>query len=175
MTVFKSINFGTLSLKDALDLAILIEEEAQERYQEFVDQMEIHHTPQAAGFFRTMAGNEAKHGADLAERRRKLFANEPSEVKRSMLWDVEAPDYDKTRAFMSVRQCMQVALQCEVKAHDFFVAALEHITNPDVLKLFTELRDEEVLHQQLVKKEMQALPQTPDVDPDDYADEPVAQ
>jgi len=175
MTQRKGIDFSKLSLKDALDLAILIEEEAQDRYREFVDQMEIHHTPEAAHFFRTMATNEARHRHELTERRQALFQDQPSQVDRSMLWDVEAPDYDKTRAFMSVRQCMAVALECEIKAHDFFQEALEHIENPAVQKLFKELREEEVLHQTLVRKEMKALPQTPDVDPDDYADEPVAQ
>ena len=48
------IDFSKLSLQDALDLAILIEEEAKDRYQEFVDQLELHHTPQAASFFRFM-------------------------------------------------------------------------------------------------------------------------
>ena len=42
-----AIDFAALSLQDALDLAILIEEEAQERYLEFVDQMQQHHTPEA--------------------------------------------------------------------------------------------------------------------------------
>ena len=33
------IDFRKLSLKDALDLAILVEDEAMERYNEFTDQM----------------------------------------------------------------------------------------------------------------------------------------
>lgn len=175
MTGLTGIDFKKLTLKDALDLAILIEEEAKERYEEFVDQMEIHHTPQAAAFFRDMAKNEAKHEKELIERRRALFKDQPTAVSRSLLWDVEAPDYDKTRAFMSVRQCMEVALQCENKAHDFFVSSLEHIQDSAVQELFKELRDEEVMHQKMVRKEMALLPPSPDVDPDDYADEPVAQ
>ena len=42
-----SIDPAALSLVDALDLAILIEEEAQERYTEFTAQMEQHRTPDA--------------------------------------------------------------------------------------------------------------------------------
>ena len=53
-TVF-GIDFSALTLKDALDLAILIEEEARERYEDFADQMEQHHTPEAGRFFRFMA------------------------------------------------------------------------------------------------------------------------
>ena len=60
-----TIDFASLSLQDALDLAILVEEEAQERYLEFVDQMEQHHTQEAARFFASMAKNEQKHGEEL--------------------------------------------------------------------------------------------------------------
>jgi len=171
----EGIDFTTLSLQDALDLAILIEEQAQERYEEFTKQMELHHTPEAATFFRYMAQNEAKHGAELSKRRARLFADAPRRVKATMLWDVEAPEYDEARALMTPRQAMQTALRSEEKAHAFFVAALPQIADADVKALFQELRDEEVAHQDLVKKELEKLPPGPDINPDDYADEPVAQ
>ena len=69
MGTFMGIDFTALSLKDALDLAVLIEEEAKERYEELAAQMEQHHTPAPAHFFRFMAGNEAKHRAQLSVRR----------------------------------------------------------------------------------------------------------
>jgi rubrerythrin len=170
----QTLDFATLTLQDALDLAILVEEEAQERYLEFVDQMEVHHTPEAARFFRTMAGAEEKHGEALKARRQTLFADAPTRVRRSMLWDVEAPDYDAPRAFMSARQAMEVALAAETKAHAFFEKALPHLRDPEVRRLFEELRDEEVVHQRLVREAMQKLPSGPEPDPEDYADEPVA-
>jgi rubrerythrin len=170
-----AIDFASLSLQDALDLAILVEEEAEERYLEFVDQMEQHHTPDAARFFAAMAKNEQKHGEDLRERRRSLFGDAPSRMKRSMLWDVEAPDYDEPRAFMSARQAMEAALRAETKAHEFFVQAIPHIHDPEVSRLFQELRDEEVLHQSLVREAMRSLPPSEEPDPGDYEDEPVAQ
>ena len=171
----KKIDFATLSLRDALDLAILIEDEAHERYQEFADQMQLHHTPDAEQFFRKMAANEAKHGAELSERRKELFGGAPSAMTRSMLWDVEAPDYDRARAFMSARQAMNVALESEIKAHDFFAAALKHVSDSAVNGLFMELRNEELEHQALVRIQMDRLPSGPEVNPDDYGDEPVAQ
>jgi erythrin-vacuolar iron transport family protein len=169
-----TLNFSTLSLQDALDLAILIEEEAKERYEEFADNLNLHHTPGAAGFFVTMAGNEAKHGADLAKRRQVLFGNAPMRVTRDMLWDVEAPGFDQPRAFMTVRQAMEIALESEVKAFSFFDAALGHIQDPDVRTLFTELRAEETEHQDMVKAVIAKLPAEDDAvgfEPD----EPVGQ
>ena len=171
----ETIDFAKLTLQDALDLAILVEEEAQERYLEFVDQMEKHHTREAAGFFAAMARNEQKHGEELRARRRSLFGDAPSRMKRSMLWDVEAPDYDQTRAFMSARQAMEVALRSETKAHEFFVQAIPYLEDPEVRKLFQELRDEEVLHQALVREAMRSLPEGDEGDAGDYEDEPVAQ
>lgn len=169
-----TIDYTTLTLKDALDLAILIEDEARDRYAEFVDQMEIHHTPDAAAFFRLMAVNESKHGQQLTAKRQALFGDEPSRMSTDMLWDVEAPEYAEAHAFMSPREAMEVALRCEVKAHDFFVRALERVSDPEARRLFEELREEEIEHQDLVKKELAKLPPGPDIDPDDYVDEPVA-
>lgn len=171
----QGIDFKSLSLKDALDLAVLIEHEAKERYEEFAVQMDQHRTPDAASFFRYMALNEAKHGAELATRRAELFGEAPSTVSRAMLFDVEAPDYDAARAFMSPRQAMATALASEVKAHDFFEGALPGLENADVKALFEELRMEEVQHQSLVKAEMAKLPPDSGLSDEDFVDEPAAQ
>lgn len=170
-----NLDFGKLSLQDALDLAVLVEEEAKERYEEFASQMETHHTPEAASFFLFMAGNEEKHRAELAGRRLRMFGRADSQVTRAMLFDVEAPDYDEARAFMTPRQAMLAALRSEEKAHAFFVEALLHVTEPSVKALFAELRDEEVEHQTMVKKEIARLPPDPPLGTKDYEDEPVAQ
>jgi erythrin-vacuolar iron transport family protein len=169
------IDWRTLCLRDALDLGILIEEEAKDRYEELASQMELHHTSEAAAFFRVMVSNEAKHGEQLAMRRAALFADEPSTVSRAMLWDVEAPDYDEVRAFMTRRQALEVALRAEEKAHAFFVAALPNVQDPEAKALFEELRDEEVEHQRLVQAQLAQLPPDPSADLDDVEDEPVAQ
>jgi erythrin-vacuolar iron transport family protein len=170
-----TLDFAKLSLQDALDLAILIEDEARERYEEFAENLQVHHTPDAARFFVTMAGNEAKHGADLLERRRLLFGDAPTRVSREMLWDAEAPGFDQARMFMTARQAVEVALASEVKAYEYFDAALGHVQDPSVRALFEELREEEAEHQALVKAVMAKIP------PDDAAgeafdaDEPVGQ
>ena len=171
----RGLDYESLSLCDALDLAVLIEEEAKERYEEFAEQMETHHTPEAAKFFRFMADNEDKHRADLAARRGQLFGDEKVGVTRSMIFDVEAPEYDEARAFMSPRQALEMAMRSEKKAFDFFDAALSHLGNDDVKKLFEELRAEEVEHQQLVEKELAKLPPDDGFQPEDFEDEPVPQ
>ncbi|WP_243286459.1 ferritin-like domain-containing protein [Geothrix terrae] len=169
------IDFASLSLMDALDLAVLIEDEAKERYEEFAAQMDQHRTPDAARFFRLMAVNEAKHGQELADRRSQLFDGVTPTITRAMVFEVEAPDYDQARAFMSPRQAMKAALASEVKAHAFFVAALPALKDARVRALFEELRDEEVQHQALVKAELAKLPPDSGLSDDDFVDEPTAQ
>jgi erythrin-vacuolar iron transport family protein len=171
MTTTQGIDFGKLSLKDALDLAILIEEEARERYEEFSRIVGGRYAGDASDMFRMMAAAEAKHGLELAARRRELFADEPRGLSRDALDDVEAPDRGKPRVFMSARQAMEVALSSEEKAYDFFVAAAGAVTDPDVRALFEELRGEELRHRQLVKERLVRLPPGPDLDDDD-ADDP---
>lgn len=171
----KGIKFHELSLKDALDLAILIEEEAMDRYGELADQMDIHRTPEAATFFRFMARNEAKHGAELLKRRHQRFGEEPRAVSPTMLFDVEAPDYDEARAFMSPREAMRSAMRSEVKAHDFFVKALVEIRDASVVTLFSELRDEELVHQKLIQEQLEKLPPDPSLTTEDFEDEPAPQ
>jgi len=169
------LDFARLSEKDALDLAALIEEEAQERYLELADQMDLHRTPEAARFFRFMADNEAKHGASLSEQRRARFGDAPRAVTRAMLFDVEAPGYEQARAFMSARRALEVALGCEEKAHAFFEEALAHVTEPGVRALFEELRGEEVVHQDLVRKEMARLPPGAGETGEAFVDDPAPQ
>ena len=171
----RGIDFTKLSLMDALDLAILVEEEAQERYEELAAQMEQHRTPDAAKFFRYMAANESKHGLELSARRAQRFSDAPRMVTRAMIFDIEAPDYDAARAFMSPRNAMKAALASEVKAHDFFVAALASLTDPDVQELFKELCNEEIEHQHLVKIELAKLPPDSGLSDEDFVDEPAAQ
>jgi rubrerythrin len=166
-----NIDFARLDLRDALDLAILIEDEAKERYEHFQKIVGGRYKGDASDVFITMAGYEAKHGAQLADRRKKLFGAQPSRVSRTMIDDVEAPDFGKPRVFMSARQALEVALASEEKAHDFFVEALKHVQDAEVKKLFAELRDEEVEHKKLLQKKLKGLPQGPDVE-EGEADEP---
>ena len=57
------IDFRSLTLQDALDLALSIEEEAKERYDQFAKITGGRYAGDAADMFRQMAGYEAKHWA----------------------------------------------------------------------------------------------------------------
>ncbi len=165
------IDFQKLDLRDALDLAILIEEEAKERYEEFTRIVGGRYPGDASDVFKLMAGYEAKHHAQLLAKRKKLFGRQKVRVTRDQLDDVEAPDRGKPRVFMSARQAMEVALESEEKAHDFFAQALKQVKDAKVKKLFTELKGEELAHKKLIRARLKKLPEGPDVE-ESEADEP---
>lgn len=156
--MYARINFSTLSLMDALDLAMLIEVEAYNRYLGFASQLG-HSGPETPGhFFKNMADNEKKHGEEIAERRRNMFGDVPKRVRIDDLFDVEAPAEGAIRRAMSVYEAFEVGVLAEKKAYDFYDQALEHITDSDVRELFIELRDEETEHVELLQDVMAKLP-----------------
>jgi rubrerythrin len=165
------LDFATLDLQDALDLAILIEEEARERYLQFQKLVGGRYKGDAADVFKVMAENEGKHHAELVARRTQLFKSAPSRVDRAWVEDVEAPDRGKPRVFMGPRQAFEVALESEEKAYDFFAAALPHLKDPRVKALFEELKAEELQHKKYIQKLLAGLPPGPDLEEKD-ADEP---
>ena len=167
-----SLDLSKLSLMDALDLAILIEEEARQRYEMFASLIGRRGSGHDAGsFFASMAENEAKHGTDLLERRMALFGKVPMKLKLDDLYDVEAPDTGTPRRGMSIVKAFEVGLSAEKKAYDFYDKALPGITDPEVRTLFTELRDEETEHVEMLQAEMAKLPPSASIeienDPDD--------
>lgn len=167
------IDYASLDLRDALDLAILIEEEAKQRYEEFTRIVGGRYPGDASDVFREMAGFEAKHEAELAAQRAKRFGDAPRRIALEQLEDVEAPDRNQPRVFMSAREAVEVALYSEEKAHDFFAALVPNVKDPEVRALFEELRVEELRHQRFLRERLETLPPGPDV-PEDEADEPPA-
>ena len=158
------LDLSKLSLMDALDLAKLIELEACDRYQMFASQLGRSGGYDAGAFFATMAENEAKHGQELEARRKALFGDAPARLTLDDLFDVEAPEMGAPRRGMSTIQAFEVGLAAEKKAHDFYDMALPGITNPEVRALFTELRDEETEHVEMLREAMAKLPSSANVE-----------
>ena len=165
------LDFATLSLMDALDLAILIEVEAHERYRMFAAQLGRRGPGDPASVFASMAVNEAKHGEQLSERRKAMFGERPARVTLDDLFDVEAPDLGDVRSTMSTVEAFEIALSSERKAFDFYDSALPHITDADIIALFTELRDEETEHVRMLQEGMARLPEGASIEGEKDLDE----
>ena len=55
---------------------------------------------------------------------------------------------------------IEIGLAAEKKAHDFYDMALPGVTDPEVRELFTELRDEETEHVEMLREAMAKLPES---------------
>ena len=171
--MYARIDFSNLSLMDALDLAALVEVEAHKRYVNFAAQLGETGPESPGTFFRAMAANEAKHGEELAERRKAMFGDTPSRVQLEDLFDVEAPEEGAIRRTMSVIQAFEVGIAAEQKAYDFYDQALAHINDSEVRELFVELRDEETEHVQMLQEAMKNLPPSASIEGEiDYDETP---
>lgn len=150
----RGIDFELLSHKDALDLAVLLEEETRDRYIALAGQLRMHQTASAALFFETMARIEDVHRAGLLASRLALYADAPRKVTREMLTGIDEPRGEDPRVPMTLRQALEAALRAEEKAREFFERALVVVKNPEVGQLFALLREEEIDHRRMVFAEL---------------------
>jgi rubrerythrin len=151
------------------DLAIPIEEEAEERHEELADRWRST-TKEAASFFHRMSSEMS----DGAARERWQRPSRHGDGSRAMLWDVKAPGYEQVHAFMTLGEAMQTALGAEAKAEAFFEAALHEIRDDEARALFEGLREEETRFHAQVERDLAELPPEREASPEDFADEPVA-
>ena len=149
------LDFANLTLRGALDFAVTIEEDAEERYRDFARQVT---DPAAAEFFREMVVNEGKHRRQLESRRAVLFRHQPRRFESLADGEGEAPSPEEVLPAISVREAMEVALAAEVRAWEFYDRAIPHVTDPDVRAFFEELRAEEVEHQEMLRAMLARLP-----------------
>jgi rubrerythrin len=167
------LDFSTLNLQDALDMAVLIEKEAENRYLLFADQIGRRYPGDAANFFAMMARNEQRHGVEILERRRLLFGDAPSRVTMNMIGnDIEAPDPGKAIRYMSPRRALEVAMESEIKAYAFYNGILQFIQDVTVRELISSLRDEELEHQKLLNEKRAGYADILESDFDPEIDEP---
>jgi erythrin-vacuolar iron transport family protein len=148
-----TIDFSRLDLRGAFDLAILIEEEAQLRYQHFTKLVD----GGALDVFQMMVRNEAKHRQELLARRDLIFRHDPHRIETSLLDDVEAPDPDDVGEHISAREALEIALAAEIRAFEFYSAAIPHVRDPEVRAFFEELKEEELEHQAMLRKKLAQL------------------
>ena len=165
--MFPKIDFSQLNLMDALDIAILVEIEAFERYTLFTNQLGHRYPDDAASVFRMMAVNEKKHADELSQQRKELFGDAPVVINKDALFDVEAPEISSPRWNMSPYKAFQLVLSSEEKAFAFYDEALSYVNNDEVHSLFSELRDEEAEHVRMIKEFISALPPEAHIDLED--------
>jgi rubrerythrin len=146
------MDFSKLRPQDALDLAMYAEREAEENYEHLASVMDRESNPDAAAFFRRMAGWERRHHDQIERRRQQLFGDAPATLTDVTFWEIEIAEVGKSSP--SLPEALRAALAAEVNAHDYYAGAIEQLTEPAVESLFEELRQAELEHQRLLREEM---------------------
>lgn len=148
------VDFSRMDGRDALDIAIVIEDEAQLAYEHLADWVEGDGNTEAADFFKRMAVREKRHKDEITARRAELFGDVPARHDEAAPWEAEVPDYESLDRKVSLEDAFNVAMGAETRAHDFYAEALDYIEAPEVVELFDWLRKAEIEHQRMLGEEM---------------------
>lgn len=146
-------DFSRLDAQDALDIAIVVEDEAQLAYEHLAAWVASDGNAEAADFFTRMAALEKRHRDAITARRELLFGDAPPRHDEAAPWQAEVPDYEALGREVSLEDAFQVALDAERRAHDFYAGALEYIDEPQIVELFEWLKKAEVEHTRLITEE----------------------
>ena len=159
------------TLQELMAQASAFEREAVERYTEFADVLETHNNREAAALFRSLAVQESRHAEELM---------------RSMGWQQPpappaqqpAPrgaDLQQAHYLMQPWHALQVALEAEREARDFFAALVQRSDSEEVRRAALRLQAEEQEHIDLLQGWLAKVPPPPanwadDPDPPRYHD-----
>jgi rubrerythrin len=140
------IDVSTLDLRGAFDFAVMIEEDAQLRYEQLARL--AGDDPGGAGdVFRMMAVNERKHRSELLARREQLFRGAPPRIDVSLLeGGAERPLVEDDELPRTAREALEVTLAAEQRAHAFYRDAAARVEDAEVRSFFLELMQEEAGH-----------------------------
>lgn len=136
------------TVPELLAHALAMESEAAERYGELADLMQIHRRTAVAAIFRRLEIAEKKHVLDLAA------LCEGVALPHYAPWDFkwrgnESPetiDIGRVHYELSVREALQLALEHERKATQFYTDVADAAQAPDVIALARQFADEEREH-----------------------------
>ena len=158
------------TLEEFMAQALAMEIEAQQRYGELADSMEVHNNREVAELFRKMSVIEGKHAAQIQAEMG--WTEVPANAKAPPWQGFEAAEsipIDELHYLMTPYHALELALAAEQRAESFFSHLVNLATVDSVRKAALELQEEEREHVELIKAWMAKVPQ-PDknwaVDPD---------
>jgi rubrerythrin len=147
-----------LDVRAALDLAIMIEEDAALRY-EALCALVGDDLGGAGAIFRELAANEQRHCGDLELMRDALRAGGEPRIEVSVLDapQAEHPEADDDAPPRTARDALEIALAAERRAEAFYRDALPRLADRGARALFEDLAQEEAEHVALLERRLEAL------------------
>ncbi len=149
--------------------AYTMELEAQERYQQFAEQLETHNNTEVAQVFRKLADIEGKHARQILSQMR--WTAMPA-LPPAYAWEGEAPEtapFESVHYLMQPYHALEIALRGEIRAQQYFEEIARAAKTEGVRAAALDLAGEEREHVELIKSWMQRVPQPEpgwDQDPD---------
>lgn len=153
------VDFSRLDAQDVLDIAIQVEQEAEDNYEQLASWLAADGNTEASDFFKKMAGFEAKHRQQLGQRREQMFGDAPTRHSDSAVWEVEQPDYAAIGRAVTLDQAFELAMDAERRAGDYYGEALDYASDPAVIDLFRGLKRAEEEHLRLLRDQRAVLAQ----------------
>ena len=159
------------TLHELMAQACAFEREAVERYTEFADVLETHNNREAAALFRQLATQESRHAEELM---RSMGWQQPP-VPPAQQPAPRGADLQQAHYLMQPWHAVQVALEAEREARDFFAALVQRSDSEEVRRAALRLQAEEQEHIELLQGWLAKLPPPPpdwaeDPDPPRYHD-----
>jgi len=164
---------GKGEYEDFMARAYTMELEAVERYAQFAEQMETFNNREVAELFRKLSHVESLHAKRILEE-----MNWPSmpAMPPAFAWESdEAPEtapFDDMHYLMTPFHALEIALECEKRARDYFDGISKARVPERVLAAAREMADEEREHVRLIEEWMTRVPK-PAADWDRDPDPPV--
>jgi rubrerythrin len=151
--------FSSLTAREALHVAIFIEQRNADIYSQFAELFEGFKDPESvdvAAAFWDMANEERRHGTELQERYADRYGPEPCLITEEEIREaVELPKFQSgdifaiTRAQVSrvpSRQALELALAAENSALKFYTRLAEMTDDDELRELYEELAGDESEH-----------------------------
>lgn len=125
-----------------------IEVDAEARYLELADQMEVHNNQPIADLFRKFAGEEARHAAEIAQRMQEMgiAVDASQEFSWSGAESPEAIDMLDVHYRMTTYHALELALAAEKRAFEFFDEIARSGRNEEIRRWAKEFAEEEAGH-----------------------------
>ncbi len=147
------VDFSRLDAQDVLDIAIQVEQEAEDNYEQLATWLAADGNDEVAKFFKKMAGFEAKHREQLTVQRQAKFADAPPRHSDNAAWEVEQPAYEAISKAVTLDEAFELAMEAERRAGDYYGEALEYASDPQVIELFEGLKKAEFDHLRMLQEQ----------------------
>jgi len=154
---------GTASVPLFLAHSLALEKDAMGRYDDLSRILDSHNNPQVSALFHDMK-NYAELHVNEVTKIAETVGGIPAVAPLDFVWYTEEPPeaapFEEAHYLMTPRQALEVALDCEKRAQDYYTRVATETADPEVAKLAHAFAAEEGGHVELLQAWLERLPPT---------------